>query len=179
MMKSDKKMAILITAIMMISIVTVFAVPASAVIPASSIEVNKTVLDSETGEWVKSLNANINDTIRFKCNISYYSFAVNNFEVADDGFGVQFIDGGFIDRRFWDILDCSLEFAGNATLNGENYTELCGEFVFKPKVLHPDNLSWDPYNPQLGNEWFDELCPKEGNSYSIDNWEDTDSCVFG
>ena len=124
--------------------------------PKPAIEVNKTVLDPETGEWVKELNASLNETLRFNCTIH-----------NSGDFNLSKI-------RFWDILDCSLNYSDDATLNGAGIV-LYGNYVFKPKVLHPDNLSWDPYNPLLSTpyELFSELCPEQGHQHELWVWEDT------
>ena len=159
-MKSDKKIAIGITAIMVVSVFA-FVTPVSAGIVLTSIEVNKTVLDPVDQNWVKELNASIDDTLRFRCEIQYcwHSYEMSPFN-----------------RRFWDVLDCSLEFADNATLNGDPYSELnaANNFTFKPKILHPNNLSWDPYNPLLSPyEIFSELCPEQGHQHELWDLEDT------
>ena len=110
--------------------------------------------------WADQTTAWINDTLHFGFSIHY------------DGY-----PGYPSNRSFWDILDCSLVFAGNATLNDEPYPELNagGPYTFKPRVLHPHNLSWDPYD--LGSDPasknFTELCPDTGNVYHIDFCEDT------
>ncbi len=125
------------------------------------IEVNKTVLDPVNETWINVPNANVSDIVRFNCTIH------NSGEV------------NLSDIRFWDILDCSLEYADNATLKipshgiGEGEIVLSGDFVFKPKVLHPDNLSWDPYNP--GSENFTELCPDVDHHRGIMGWGDTNN----
>jgi hypothetical protein len=111
--------------------------------------------------WADQLTAWINDTLHFGCFIKYYA--------SGPGYPSS--------RRFWDVLDCSLVFAGNATLNGEPYSELNdgGPYTFKPKVLHPHNLSWDPYdpNPDPASKNFTALCPDAGSEYHIDDWNDT------
>ena len=123
------------------------------VVQMPGIEVNKTVLDPKSGEWVKNIDANISDILRFKCTI--HNEGVYNLSHI----------------IFWDILDCSLEYAGNATLDGEPIDLDDDEFIFKPKTLVPENLSWDPYAPY---EDFFELCPEEGNHYELWDWLDTD-----
>ncbi|MBN1762389.1 MAG: right-handed parallel beta-helix repeat-containing protein [Methanomicrobia archaeon] len=120
------------------------------------LEVNKTVWNGTA--WVKALDANIGDTVRFNCTITNTG-NVNLSEI-----------------RFWDILDCSLNFSGNETLDlsGEDVDiSLDGTYIFKPRVLHPDNLSWDPYKPQP-YEWFAELCPNNETWY-LQEWEDTNN----
>jgi hypothetical protein len=117
-----------------------------------SIEVNKTVWDPETKEWVDEITANISDILRFNCTI--HNDGIYNLS----------------DIVFWDILDCSLEYADNATLDGEPINLDDDEFIFKPKTLEPDNPSWNPSNP-YGVFW--ELCPEEGNYYELEYWEDT------
>ncbi|MGB3477665.1 MAG: hypothetical protein WBB67_00725 [bacterium] len=156
-MKSDKKMAIMVTAIMVISVFAL-VVPTSASV-GGSVEVNKTVWDPVDQTWVKELNASIDDTLRFRCEIQYCWYS----ELPP------------LNRRFWDILDCSLEFADNATLNGDSYSELnaANNFTFKPKVLHPYNLSWDPYNPSVGSEKFHELCPEYCKNHTLQSRQDT------
>ncbi len=125
--------------------------------PLTCYQVTKTVWDPENETWVKALAARFNDTLRFNCTI------LNNGLV------------NLTQLRFWDSLDCSLEFAGNATLNGTPVSSLSGPDpeVFKLKVMHPDNLSWDPYDPQLGTESFVELCPDADHPHVLHNWEDT------
>jgi uncharacterized repeat protein (TIGR01451 family) len=126
-------------------------------------EVTKTVWNGTA--WVKELTASINDTVRFNCTIT------------------NFHDFNLSEIRFWDILDCSLVFAGNATLtNASGVKEEITippcppSYCFKPHVLHPYNLSWDPYNPELGygtGENFTELCPDTGHSHRLITWDDT------
>jgi uncharacterized repeat protein (TIGR01451 family) len=120
------------------------------------LEVNKTVWNGTA--WVKSLDAKINDTLRFKSTIRNTG-NINLTEI-----------------RFWDILDCSLNYSGNATLNGEPFT--CFEtesYPFKPKVLHiywyylPE---WTPGSDPVGG-FFRELCPSYDTYYEIVGWEDT------
>jgi uncharacterized repeat protein (TIGR01451 family) len=127
-------------------------------------EVEKWVLDPE-GIWVKARTANIGDTLRFKCTITNPQ---SNFTVSE--------------IRFWDILDCSLNYSGNATLTNasgveEEITAPCPlSYCFKPQVLHPYNLSWDPYSPALGydvGENFTELCPDTGHHHKLITWNDT------
>jgi uncharacterized repeat protein (TIGR01451 family) len=130
---------------------------------APVIHVNKTVRDPVNGTWVKDLTtASINDTLRFSCTIT--NTGTSNLS-------------NLTQLRFWDVLDCSLAYAGNATLKDASGTEHaitlpCApeEYCFKQKVLH-NNTSWDPYAP-LGTE-FQELCPGVGNQYVLDQWEDT------
>jgi len=110
----------------------------------SALEVTKEVLDNES--WVTSVNASINDTLQFKSTIT------NTGEV------------NLTQIRFWDVLDCSLEFKDAP---GYPCTD---SYIFKPKVLHPDD-SWclnDPWE-----ESFTELCPVTGTSWQIVDWEDT------
>ncbi|MBN1763600.1 MAG: hypothetical protein JW878_11115 [Methanomicrobia archaeon] len=134
---------------------------------APVIHANKTVRDPENGTWVKDLTAtSINDTLRFSCTIT--NTGTSNLS-------------NLTQLRFWDVLDCSLEYAGNATLKNASGTEHavtlpCApeEYCFKQKVLH--NTSWDPYAP-LGTEFL-ELCPGVGNHYVLelpDHWEDTNN----
>jgi uncharacterized repeat protein (TIGR01451 family) len=133
---------------------------------APVIQVNKTVHDPENGTWVKDLTAtSINDTLRFGCTIT--NTGTGNLS-------------NLTQLRFWDVLDCSLAYAGNATLKDASGTEqpvtlpCAPEHCFKQNVLH--NTSWDPYAP-LGTE-FQELCPGVGNHYVLDlldHWEDTNS----
>jgi uncharacterized repeat protein (TIGR01451 family) len=124
------------------------------------LEVTKTVWNGSA--WVKEVeDAHLNDTVRFNCTITNVG-AVNLTQL-----------------RFWDILDCSLLFAGNATLKNESGVVsdsivLEGNYTFKPKVLHPNNLSWDPYNPS-DYEGFTELCPDTGHSRALWGWEDTNN----
>ena len=111
-------------------------------IPA--LAVTKEVLDNES--WVKSVNASINDTLTFKSTITN----TGNINLTQ--------------IRFWDILDCSLEFK-----DAPDYP--CADsYTFKPKVLHPDS-SWSLSDPW--GESFTELCPVTGTSWEIVDWEDT------
>jgi uncharacterized repeat protein (TIGR01451 family) len=126
-----------------------------------ALEVNKTVLDPVTGNWVKELNASIGDILRFKCTMH------NSGEV------------NLTDVRFWDILDCSLNYSGNATLTNasgveeEIPTPPCPlSYCFKPQVLHPYNLSWNPYDPCLWTDKFVELCPDTGHNHTLVQWKD-------
>jgi uncharacterized repeat protein (TIGR01451 family) len=108
--------------------------------------------------WVTEVwDAHLNDTLRFNCTITNVG-GVNLTQV-----------------RFWDILDCSLVFADNATLKNatgdivNDSIVLEGKYTFKPKVLHPIgylNLS----NPE---GTFEELCPESQNLASH-AWNDTD-----
>ena len=136
--------------------------PCAPGLPA--LRVNKTVWNGTA--WVKEVrDAYLNDTLRFNCTITNIG-RVNLTQL-----------------RFWDILDCSLVFAGNATL--KNATDVVvndsivleGNYTFKPKVLHPDNLSWDPYNPLLTSpyEGFTELCPDTGHQRELWGWEDSNN----
>ena len=70
--------------------------------PKPAIEVNKTVKDPETGEWVDKITANISDIVRFNCTIHNNGTCCNltNINVTD-------------------TLPESLAYAGNATVNGE------------------------------------------------------------
>jgi hypothetical protein len=124
---------------------------------APGIEVNKTVWDPVNKAWVEELTANISDMLTFRCEIHNNGTYYNLSEI-----------------RFWDILDCSLKYAGNATLDG-NQIDLPGDFnfTFKQKVLHPYNLSWDPHDPLY--EIFHELCPDYYNVYNLTEWEDTNA----
>ncbi len=122
-------------------------------------EAEKYVCDPESAQWVKELTADIGDTLRFKCTITN-----------------PIPDKNLRDLRFWDILDCSLVFAGNVTLTNASGVEQAvtlpctQENCFKPKVLHPiDN--WTLSNPQ--GYGFTELCP-ENHMWLILNWTDTD-----
>ena len=110
-----------------------------------ALEVNKTVWNGTA--WVKSLNASFNDTLQFKCTIT------NTGEV------------NLTQLRFWDILDCSLQFADWP------YLLPCDSYMFKPKVLHTTSC-WDPrINPI--DETFTELCPAAGTSRHVEDWKDT------
>jgi uncharacterized repeat protein (TIGR01451 family) len=179
-MQSDKKMAILITAILLISAFAL-VVPVSAV-SVVNVEVGKTVWNGTA--WVKELNAGINDTLRFNCTIR--NSGTSNFTQI----------------RFWDILDCSLVFAGNATLKipSHGIEEVIDlektpiqkqpyNFTFKQRVLHPNSSCdsggstipgslWDPYDPVPSTKEnctpvFHELCPEEGKVHYLHGWEDT------
>ncbi len=131
-MKSDKKMAaIIVTAIMVISVFAL-VMPVSAqdgwypepahpnhapggmpdfdqkqdarlrINCVPGIEVNKTVFDPETGEWVKGIKASINDTVRFRIEVHNNGTCCNLTNIT-----------------VWDSLSYILEFADNATVNGE------------------------------------------------------------
>jgi uncharacterized repeat protein (TIGR01451 family) len=115
-----------------------------------ALEVNKTVYDPVNETWVKELTAKINDTLQFTSTITN----TGNINLTQ--------------IRFWDVLDCSLNFSGNATLNS-NPIALDGDYIFKPKVLH--NTSWALDNP-VGTE-FTELCPGIGIQRHLLAWEDT------
>ena len=69
--------------------------------PKCSIEVNKTVWNATTGEWVEEINANKSDTVRFRCIIH-----------NDGGYNLTNI-------TVTDILSDSLEYADNATVDDE------------------------------------------------------------
>ncbi|MFZ2070898.1 MAG: CARDB domain-containing protein [Halobacteriota archaeon] len=123
------------------------------------IEVNKTVWDPVNEEWVDEIyGAGIGDIYKFKC------------EVQNTG------DVNLTNIRFWDLASCSLEFAGNMTIKMEIGNvpiddTLVPPYPFKPKILHPANLSWDPYAP-ISNG-FNELCPEPDKKYHLSSWEDT------
>ncbi len=108
-----------------------------------AIAVNKTVWNGTA--WVKAHTAKINDTLQFTCTITNTG-NVNLTQI-----------------RFWDILDCSLEF--------EDWPYSSHSYMFKPKVLHPDS-EWDLSSPKC--EYFMELCPSLGYSREILEWDDTD-----
>jgi uncharacterized repeat protein (TIGR01451 family) len=118
----------------------------------------KFVQDPETGQWVKELTASVGDILRFKCTFN------NTFDV------------NLTTIRFWDILDCSLEFAGSATLTNASGIEQavtlpCAlENCFEPIVLHPDTYGWNLSQPTNAN--FSELCPEDGTHRQIIEWED-------
>jgi uncharacterized repeat protein (TIGR01451 family) len=117
---------------------------------------DKVVWDPERG-WVKELTANTGDTLRFKCTITN----PNPVNLSD--------------IRFWDILDCSLNYSGDATLlniSGEVLdVSLNGTYIFKPRVLHPETtLLWNTSLP-IGVQ-FRQLCPYRSN-FTITGWEDT------
>ena len=132
------------------------------------IEVNKTIWDPVKGTWVDEIYcAKICDNYTFNCTIH------NTGDVP-----LQNI-------TFWDIASCSLEHTDtNITVCYKNETipepqcynitpNMLPPYPFKPKILHPVNLSWDPHNPQLFNEYFHELCPVLSNEYNLTSWEDT------
>ena len=94
-----------------------------------SIDVNKTVFDADTGEWMDEINASIGDIVRFR--------------------GVIHNDGECPLHRIvvTDFLSDSLEYADNATVDGEPWEpEQVGsnEFVWKfPNLtlLHCENVT--------------------------------------
>jgi parallel beta-helix repeat protein len=147
------------------------------------LEVTKTVWNGSA--WVKSLNASRGKTVRFNCTITNIG-AVNLTQL-----------------RFWDILDCSLVYAGNATLripgdeitinlNETPYNQSPYNYTFKQRVLHPNTTwgegdsplpgyLWDPYVPLGEHFWknavspiFEELCPEDKLHY-LHGWNDTDN----
>jgi len=122
------------------------------------------VWDPETAQWVKELTADIGDTLRFKCTITN---PVPNTNLSD--------------IRFWDVLDCSLEFVGNVTLTNASGIEQAvtlptlpsvQENCFKPHVLHPNDPFWNPMEGDPTGEYFTELCPNVGTQRQIVGWED-------
>lgn len=125
----------------------------------------KWVWDPESGDWAEELTAKIGDVLRFKCTINISGY------------------GNLSQIRFWDILDCSLNYSGNATLTypvpesrATQDVTLCGNYIFKPQVLHPDNLSWNTSSPAIGydtGENFTELCPDTGHRHRLVTWDDT------
>jgi hypothetical protein len=125
----------------------------------------KFVLDPETGQWVKELTADVGDILRFKCTL---------YNPGDSRQNLTMI-------RFWDLLDCSLVYAGNATLTNASGVEQAvtlpclPETCFKPIVLHPDTYDWNLSQPVNAN--FTELCPESGTPRQIKVWED--NCPFG
>jgi uncharacterized repeat protein (TIGR01451 family) len=163
MIRNDiqKKHTILIAAILLIALLLTATTPASAVPPLSPcIEVNKTVYDPDSGEWVKALTAELNDTVRFNCTI-HNCGNVNLSEI-----------------RFWDILDCSLEYeaeSGWVTTNGwQGFLELefldFPEHPFKPEVRHPFE-EWNLSDPLGSETYFYALCSDAYEGY-IDYWVD-------
>jgi len=123
--------------------------------PEPRIEVNKTVWDPVNNEWVDEIyDAEIGDIYKFRCEVQNTS-NVNLTNIT-----------------FWDILSCSLEFAGNMTVcNIPVNDTLIPPYPFKPKRLHPVNLTWDPYAP-ISNE-FVELCPDQDKKYHLSSWGNT------
>jgi uncharacterized repeat protein (TIGR01451 family) len=146
--------------------------------PLIEIAVNKTVWDPVTEGWVPSRLAMINETLRFTCTIQNTG-TLNHTQL-----------------RFWDILDCSLEYAGNATmtipsLGIEDQTidleitpryQQPYNYTFKQRVLHPNDSFWDPRDPisdsciqgKAGCPIFVELCPETKEHY-LHGWDDTDN----
>jgi len=125
--------------------------------PPALIEVEKKVWNKTAGKWVDVIQgAKIGEIYRFNCTI-------HNSGSRD-----------LTDIRFWDILNSSLEYAGNATLKTPDGVtrniELPGNYVFKLKTLHPENLSWDPSSPICNS--FHELCPEYCNTYHLKGWID-------
>ncbi|RLG69426.1 MAG: hypothetical protein DRO11_07810, partial [Methanobacteriota archaeon] len=122
--------------------------------PPARIEVEKTVWNGTA--WVKVIpDAKISDIYRFNCTIRNSG----SYDLTD--------------IRFWDILNSSLEYAGNATLKTPDgitrNIELTDSFIFKQKYLHgPENL--DIFNP-LNTSWH-ELYPEYCNWYNLSSWED-------
>ncbi len=133
--------------------------------------VTKTVWNGTA--WVKALDASINEEVRFNCTIRNIG-GVNLTQL-----------------RFWDILDCSLVYAGNATLkipgnetpinlNETPYLKQPYNYTFKQRILHPNDSLWDPRDPisdtcihEKGDcPIFDELCPETKLHY-LHGWEDT------
>jgi hypothetical protein len=105
-------------------------------------------------DWVNSVNALINDTLTFQSTIGKTGEA-NPKKI-----------------RFWDILDCSLEFADDAKVNDEEFA--CFEtesYPFKPKVLHMPG-DWTPGTDPVGDV-ARELCPEYDKYWEIVGWEDT------
>jgi uncharacterized repeat protein (TIGR01451 family) len=82
-----------------------------------SIEVNKLVWDSELGEWVDEVNAEIGDTVRFQCTIHNDGLCYPLTEIVAT-----------------DILSKSLEYANKATVNGEPW---------EPTMTGPNEFAWD------------------------------------
>jgi uncharacterized repeat protein (TIGR01451 family) len=89
------------------------------------IEVNKTVRN-ETGPWEDRINANVSDTVRFRCEIH------NNGTCCP-----------LTDIVVTDELSNSLEYADNATVNGEPW---------EPIFVNPNKFVWE------FPEWVLEHC---------------------
>jgi uncharacterized repeat protein (TIGR01451 family) len=70
---------------------------------SKNMEVNKTVRDPETGEWVHEMGAPVNDTVRFKCEIRN----IGSCNLTD--ISVQ------------NCLSLNLEYADNATMEPARY----------------------------------------------------------
>jgi uncharacterized repeat protein (TIGR01451 family) len=124
-----------------------------------AIEVNKTVWDPDLGKWVKKIDdAQVYENYTFRCEIHNNGTCCN-----------------LTDIRFWDNMSCSMEYADNASLRAPDGEwldiVLPGNFVFKPKILHPENQYWNPYDPICN--MFEELCPEPDRRYHLISWEDT------
>ncbi|MBN1762976.1 MAG: hypothetical protein JW878_07890 [Methanomicrobia archaeon] len=147
-----KKKRISAVLVAILAVLLLLTVLSSGVVAGKlSLAVNKTVYDPVNETWAKELTANMDDTVQFKCTI-------RNLE-----------EGNLTQIRFWDIMDCSLNYSDGATING--YTiPLDGNYVFKPKMLHP-YTDWNLTTP-IGEE-FSEFCLEDGTSWQIVAWNDT------
>ena len=93
--------------------------------PKCSIDVNKTVWNSTTGEWVEEINATVNETVRFRCIIH-----------NDGGYNLTNI-------TVTDILSDSLEYADNATVHYPN----CTTVSLEPIQISASEYKWNFTGP--------------------------------
>ena len=81
-----------------------------------SIDVDKKVLDPETGKWVERIEARVGDIVRFNCTVH------NDGTCCD-----------LTDIVATDVLSDSLKYANNATVNGEPW---------EPILISPKEFTW-------------------------------------
>jgi uncharacterized repeat protein (TIGR01451 family) len=89
----------------------------------SCIELNKTIWDADTGEWVGEITANVNDTLRFRCELH------NNYTLNLGHINVD------------DILSDSLNYSNNATVQYPNGTTV----PLEPDYYDYDNETGETY----------------------------------
>ena len=93
-----------------------------------SIEVNKTVWDPETEQWVDEINATLNETLRFRCVI-HNSGTCSNLNLTE--------------IWVWDNLSDSLNYSNNATVQYPDGTTI------------PQEPDWIYYDPNTGWTYLD------------------------
>lgn len=111
---------------------------ATVVVPQEpSIEVIKTVWDPEKEEWVDEINANVGDVVRFQCIVHNDGKCCNLTRIVAT-----------------DILSDSLEYANEATVDGEPWepvfiSEKEFGWNFKDRVLSPSQSIVIEFNAKV------------------------------
>ncbi len=128
--------------------------------PPARIDVEKTVWskpkgapDYNSGTWVNAVQgAKIGEIYRFNCTIHNNG----NFSLTD--------------IRFWDILNCSLEYVDNATLVTPDGVK---RNITLPTILHLHSAIYPLDKPDnWTSTWWHELYPNFSSEYHMKTWED-------